>query len=160
MTTPPAPGARRDASVIVARDTTGEIAVLTSRFPRHGGEYLFLPGGRREDAEMAEECARRELREEAGVTAATWRHLGSYAITLADTARVDLFLAEDLTRGPQQLTPSEADFKLMWWPMHAALQAVRDGRFLLQGGPLALLLAERATLHESPPPGLNPDGRI
>lgn len=144
MTTAPDPGARRDASVIVARDTNGEIAVLTSYFPQHDGEYLFLPGGRREDGETAEECARRELREEAGVTAATWRHLGSYAITLADAARIHLFLAEDLIRGQQQLTPSEADFKLMWWPMAAALQAVREGRFLLQGGPLALMLAEQA----------------
>lgn len=145
MTTAPDPGARRDASVIVARDTNGEIAVLTSYFPQHGGEYLFLPGGRREVGETEEECAWRELREEAGVTAGTWRHLGSYAITLAEPARIHLFLAEDLTRGPQQLTPSERDFKLMWWPMADVLQAVHDGRFLLQGGPLALLLAEQAS---------------
>lgn len=33
----------------------------------------------------------------------------------------------------------------MWWPMQEAIQAATEGRFLLQGGPLALLLAERAT---------------
>ncbi len=135
-------GTRCDASVIVARDADGKVAVLTSGFPQHGGAYVFLPGGRREGEETAEECARRELREEAGVTAATWRHLGSYALTLDSTARIHLFLAEGLTCGPQQLTPSEADFKLMWWPMADALQAVTEGRFLLQGGPLALLLAQ------------------
>lgn len=138
-------GLRRDASVIVARDTDGNVAVLTADFPQHGGEYVFLPGGRREDGESPEECARRELREEAGVTAALWRHLGSYAITLDSAARVHLYLAEELTCGPQQLTPSEADFKLMWWPMPDAIQAATEGRFLLQGGPLALLLAQRLT---------------
>lgn len=134
-----------DASVIVARDTDSTIAVLTAQFPKHGGEYAFLPGGRREDDETPEECARRELREEAGVTAQTWRPLGSYAITLNSTARIHLFLAEGLTCGPQQLTPSEADFKLMWWPMADAIQAATQGRFLLQGGPLALLLAQQVT---------------
>jgi len=134
-----------DASVIVARDAHGMVAVLTAEFPEHGGEYVFLPGGRREGDETPEECARRELREEAGVAAETWRPLGSYAITLNSTARIHLFLAEGLTLGPQQLMPSEADFKLMWWPMDDAIQAAAQGRFLLQGGPLALLLAQQVT---------------
>ncbi|MFS8197650.1 NUDIX hydrolase [Streptomyces sp. CWNU-52B] len=138
-------GAMRDASVIVARDADGMVAVLTAGFPRHGGEYMFLPGGRREDGETPEECARRELREEAGVTAQTWRPLGSYALSLNSTARVHLLLAEDLTCGPQQLTPGEADFKLMWWSIPDAIRAAIEGRFLLQGGPLALLLAQQVT---------------
>ncbi|MFJ5301188.1 NUDIX hydrolase [Streptomyces sp. NPDC088350] len=135
----------RDASVIVARDADGMVAVLTAEFPEHGGEYVFLPGGRREGDESPEECARRELREEAGVIAETWRPLGAYAITLNSTARIHLFLAEGLTLGPQQLMPSEADFKLMWWPMDDAIQAAAEGRFLLQGGPLALLLAQQVS---------------
>ncbi|WP_250853029.1 NUDIX hydrolase [Streptomyces rhizosphaericus] len=136
-------GPVRDASVVVARDVDGLVAVLNADFPRHGGEYLFLPGGRREAGETAEECARRELREEAGVTAETWRSLGSYAMTLGSTARVDLFEARRLTVGPQELTPTERDFKLSWWSMGDAIDAVAQGRFLLPAGPLALLLAER-----------------
>jgi ADP-ribose pyrophosphatase len=31
----------RDASVIVARDQDGRVAVLRADFPKHGGEYLF-----------------------------------------------------------------------------------------------------------------------
>jgi ADP-ribose pyrophosphatase len=143
MTDATDPGPRCDASVIVARDEDGKVAVLSAEFPQHGGAYVFLPGGRREPGESPEECAKRELREESGVTAASWRFLGSYAITLASTARIHLYLAEGLTCGPQQLTPSEENFKLMWWPMADAVQATTEGRFLLQGGPLALLLAQQ-----------------
>lgn len=136
-------GPVRDASVAVARDADGNVALLSADFPRHGGEYLFLPGGRQEDGETPLDCARRELREEAGVTAADWRPLGSYAMTLGSTARVHLFDARDLTLGPQELTPAEADFKLVWWPLEQALTAADTGRFLLPAGPLALLLVER-----------------
>ncbi|MFE3861083.1 NUDIX hydrolase [Streptomyces goshikiensis] len=137
------PGEMRDAAVIVARDENGLVALLTSRFPKHGGEYLFLPGGRMEPGETPEQCGWRELREEAGITAQSWRPLGSYAITLGSAARVHLFLAEGLTLGPQELAEGEDDFKLMWWPMRDAITAATEGRFLLQGGPLALLLADR-----------------
>ncbi|MFF0033976.1 NUDIX domain-containing protein [Streptomyces avermitilis] len=132
----------RDASVIVARDADGLVALLSADFPAHGGDYLFLPGGRREDGETPLECAARELREEAGVTAQQWRSLGSYAITLGSTARVHLFEAHDLTLGPQELTETEENFKLMWLPMSETLRAAHDGRFLLPAGPLALLLSQ------------------
>ncbi|MEU7280998.1 NUDIX hydrolase [Streptomyces sp. NPDC045431] len=132
-----------DASVVVARDDKGLVALLSADFPDHGGEYLFLPGGRREEGETSEECARRELREEAGITAFSWRALGSYAITLGSTARVHLFEAQGLTLGAQQLTPAEGDFTLSWWPLQEAIDAAGTGRFLLPAGPLALMLAAR-----------------
>jgi len=133
----------RDACVVVARDADGLVALLSARFPRHGGDYLFLPGGRKEDGESDEQCARRELREESGISARSWTSLGSYALTLGSTARVHLYEARVLTCGPQELTPTEVDFKLSWWTMGDALDAVAAGRFLLPAGPLALLLAER-----------------
>lgn len=107
-------GPVRDASVVVARDADGRVALLSAHFPRHGGEYLFLPGGRREAGETAEECARRELREEAGVVAEVWRALGAYAITLDSTARVHLYEARQADRadphggGPARLGPATA----------------------------------------------------
>src|SRR5690606_38782903 len=88
-------------------------------------------------------CARRELAEEAGVTAKRWRPLGSYAITLGSTSRVHLYEARSLTLGPQNLTESEKDFKLAWWPIHEAITAATQGRFPLPAGPLARRRATR-----------------
>ncbi|MVO84633.1 NUDIX domain-containing protein [Streptomyces sp. p1417] len=135
------PAPTRVAFVTVARDATGAVALLSADFPKHGGAHLFLPGGRREDGESPEECARRELREEAGITAARWRALGSYAITLESAARVHLYEARKLTPGPREPTPSETSFALSWWPMSDALTAAAAGRFLLPAGPLALFLS-------------------
>ncbi|WP_433889844.1 NUDIX hydrolase [Streptomyces sp. CA-111067] len=140
----PGHGPTRDASVIVARERDGLVAILSAHFPDHGGDYLFLPGGRREPGETDEECARRELREEAGITAETWKPLGSFVPTLGSAARVHLYEARDLTCGPQELSPTEQDFKLSWRSWQEALDAVTQGRFLLPAGPLALLLADRA----------------
>ncbi len=131
----------QDASVTVAVDEGGRVAVLSSRSAHHGG--MFLPGGRRDPGEEPEQCARRELREEAGVTAERWRHLGTYAITLGSDARISLYLAEELTLGPQELNDTEEDFDVAWWPLAEAVAAAAEGRFLLPAGPLALLLADR-----------------
>ncbi|MGW2339088.1 hypothetical protein [Streptomyces sp. NPDC001661] len=46
----------RDASVVAALDDTGHVAILSAPFPEHGGDFLFLPGGRREVGEDALRC--------------------------------------------------------------------------------------------------------
>lgn len=42
-------------------------------------------------------------------------------MTLTSTARVQIFEARGLTLGSQELTPTEVEFELMWWPMDQAL---------------------------------------
>ncbi|MEU6221917.1 NUDIX domain-containing protein [Streptomyces sp. NPDC047022] len=131
--------ALQGASIVVALGERGHVALLTDG----DDEHLFIPGGRQEPGEDPEACARREAREEAGVAAASWTHLGTYTIAPSGTARVSLYLARGLTLGPQELTDTEADYKVQWWPLDDAITAAVEGRFHLPAGPLALLLAQR-----------------
>lgn len=69
-----------------------------------------LPAGTVEPNEPLEECAKRELLEETGYTAAKWRSLGYlYASPGVLDEKLHLFVAEDLT--PGEMRP-EADEQL------------------------------------------------
>lgn len=75
------------------------------------GETLWeVPAGTREAGEPVEECARRELAEETGYTAARWRSLGYlYASPGVMDEKLFLFVAEGLTAGEAR---PEADEEL------------------------------------------------
>jgi ADP-ribose pyrophosphatase len=75
------------------------------------GETLWeVPAGTREPDEPLEECAKRELLEETGYTAARWTSLGFlYASPGVMNEKLHLFVAEQLT--PGQMAP-EADEEL------------------------------------------------
>src|SRR6266481_1271213 len=67
-----------DAVSVFAQTQDGRI--LTLRQYKYGPERITLsfPGGHREDHETWQNCARRELLEETGYQAETWRDLGAY----------------------------------------------------------------------------------
>jgi ADP-ribose pyrophosphatase len=90
------------AVLVVPRLTDGRIVVERQfRYPNNA-VFLELPAGKREAGEAPLETARRELREEAGYTAARWTHLGTmHPIVSYTTEVIDAYLAEDLTHvGP------------------------------------------------------------
>lgn len=75
------------------------------------------------------ESAKRELKEETGLTAAKWTliqrtHLSN---SVSDEEGF-IFLAEDLTEGKNELEETEADMKVWKLPFKEALQLVLDGK--------------------------------
>lgn len=98
-----------DSVVILALDAQRE--VLFVRQYRHAArcDLLELPAGVFDPGEAAEDCARRELREETGMAAGALLPLGGFFLAAGYSSEyMHAFLATDLRRDP--LTPDSDEF--------------------------------------------------
>ena len=74
------------------------------------------------------ESAKRELKEETGITANKWQQIMRFHTSNSVTdEEAFLFLAEDLTFGKNELEETEADLVVKKMPLQKALQMVMDG---------------------------------
>ena len=115
------------ASAIAAVDMHGAVALVRQFRHAAGGFIWEVPAGTLAPGEAPEACARRELREEAGLLATQWTALGSILTTpgFCDE-RIHLFLARGLSEAAQQLDFDEV-LDVSRVPMRRALEMVRDG---------------------------------
>jgi ADP-ribose pyrophosphatase len=115
-------------AAIVAIDDTGRVCLLHQHRHAAGGRVWELPAGRLEPGEPPAETARRELAEEAGVTARDWRPLGvSLSSPGVFTERIHLFLATGLAQVPDAREAAEV-FEVHWLPLAEAVLRCLDGR--------------------------------
>ncbi len=114
---------------VVAVDDMDRVALVSQhRYTLDHLSWEIPEGGARRD-ENPLEGARRELREEVGATAVTWRLLGVSHISNSVTDEVaHLYLATDLTLGAQDLDASEDDLAVRWEPFADVVAMCRDGR--------------------------------
>ena len=113
-TTPDGRTVRRDVvlhpgAVVILPVLDREHVVLLRNHRWVVGETLWeVPAGTLEPGEPVEDCARRELLEETGYTAARWTGRGFlYASPGVMDEKLHLFVAEDLTPGTAAPEPDE-----------------------------------------------------
>lgn len=134
----------------VAVDADGRVCLL--RQYRHAiGQWIVeLPAGKLDTDEGPEATARRELAEEAGVTARTWRSLGcSISSPGVFTEFVHLFLATDLGSAELQCEHGEV-LEPFWVPLEEALQNVLGGQWSDAKTVVGLVRAAAVLRHGDP----------
>lgn len=104
--------------------------ILLERQFRYPPNRVFIefPAGKIDPGESHLDCAKRELKEETGYQARSWRHLCTIhnAIGYSDE-HLELFLAQDLTPGPHALDDEEF-LELISVAPQELLEWVREGR--------------------------------
>ncbi len=115
-------------AVVVALDAEGRVCVLRQYRHAAGGWIIELPAGKIDNREPPLECAKRELAEEAGVTARYWKHLGQFFSSPGVfTEVIHVFLARGLA--PCDSVPEAHEvLEARWVPMTEAAALAADGR--------------------------------
>lgn len=118
------------AAAIVAMEA-GEVVLI--RQYRHAAEgYLWeIPAGTLEPGEAPADCARRELVEEAGVSAARWRELG-FIFTAPGfvNERIHIYLAEELGEAPLNRDVDEVIDEVRRVPLEEAVAMIERGEIV------------------------------
>jgi len=119
---------RHPGSVVIVPLVTADQVCLIRNYRASVDEHLIeLPAGTLESGEPAEQCAARELTEETGFRARTWKQLTSfYAAPGILDEHMRLFLASDLDQGSPAREPGEQIQNLVV-SLDEALRMVHDG---------------------------------
>lgn len=119
--------------------------VLVGQWRHAWGEVSWeVPAGRLDGDEDALAAARRELAEEAGLQAASWRPLGAVRGWASGSMTAHLFLARELTRVERAPEPDERDMVLRELPLADALEMALSGGMRHASSIAAVCRAARA----------------
>lgn len=130
------------ASAIVPLFEDGStVFVRQFRYPPQR-EFLEVPAGKHDGEDDPETTARRELREEVGLVAERWIHLGgTYPGIGYSDERIELFLAEGLTQHAAEADDGEF-VEPVRMPFVEAARRARAGELLDAKTCVAVLMAE------------------
>ncbi|HEY8418052.1 MAG TPA: NUDIX hydrolase [Limnochordales bacterium] len=115
--------------VVILPERDGRIALVRQLRPVVNEHLWELPAGTRQPDEDPALTAARELAEETGLRAATWKFLGLfYPAPGYSTELMHLYLARDLTLGEPAPDEGEDIETVAWFTEPELAAMVRDGR--------------------------------
>lgn len=145
------------AVVIIPLLANGEIVLERQyRYPLRRDLYE-LPAGKLDQGESPLACGQRELLEETGYRAASWKYLATIHPCIGySNESMSLFLAQDLSEGAHQRDGDEF-LETFTLPLTEALEWVRRGRITDVKTVIGLFWAEKILGGWLPPENQPPD---
>ncbi len=86
--------------------------------------------------------AKRELKEEAGLTAKIWKQISTFHVSANMKGEVSVFVATDLAEGQQDLDTDE-EIKVIKIPFAEALEKIEAGEISVSSNVAAILLLDK-----------------
>ena len=118
------------AVVVVAQDDERRVGLVRQYRSAIDRFLLEVPAGTREEHESADDCARRELREEMGVEAARWYSLiGFFSAPGFCNEFLSAFVATDLTSSHDQPEEDES-IERIWQPWSSIPDLISSGKIV------------------------------
>lgn len=141
------------AAAIVPVDARGHVTLVRQHRVVVDEITWEIPAGKLDfPGEDPLACARRELSEETGLSARTWRKLADAISTPGySTERIGLYLATDLTRHEAH-TDADEFLSVASIPLEEAVERVMRGEFPDMKTSLGILMAHRALAAALRPP--------
>lgn len=134
---------RRTPAVIILPINEKDEIYLVSQFRDSMQETLLeVVAGHVEEGEDPFEAAKKELKEEAGLTAKTWKQLDTFYVSANMDAVVHVFYATDLTEGEQDQDFDE-NITIVKIPFEKALKKIDTGEIRVTSNIASLLVLDR-----------------
>lgn len=133
----------KNAIVLIIPYTENNEIYIESQFrDALGGMSLEIVAGTIEGKDDPLETAKRELEEEAGLTAQTWKKLYEWQVSSNMNAKIYFFAATDLKEGKQKLDFDE-EITIIKMPLDKILKKIENGEMIVGYHIAALLLFDR-----------------
>jgi len=134
---------RKTPAVIILPINDLDEIYLVSQFRDSMQEVLLeTVAGHIEEGNTPLEGAKKELQEETGLTAKTWKKIGTFYVSANVDAVIHIFYATDLTEGKQNQDFDE-DIEVVKIPFLDALRKIENGEICVSPNAAALLLLDK-----------------
>lgn len=130
---------QRTPTVFIIPYTNDEIYLELQYRDAYKKELIEIVAGKIESNDTPLEAAKRELREEAGLTASKWEKIADWDLSANMQSKIHVYVATDLIEHKQNLDEDE-QIEIIKMPINKIIDKIEKGEITIASNIAALLL--------------------